>query len=141
MSIPRIIEGGKYSDERGNLFFNNNFDASEIKRIYFIENKDIDFIRGWTGHQIEQRWFSAVQGSFIIRLLKIDNWDNPNKEVEILEFELKSQQLNVLHIPKGFATAVQAKDDGSKLMVMADYSLGEVKDEYRFEINYFEKLK
>lgn len=141
MSIPKIIEGGKYSDERGNLFFNNNFDASEIKRIYFIENKDIDLVRGWTGHQIEQRWFSAVQGSFMIRLLKIDNWDNPNKEVEILEFELKSQQFNVLHIPKGFVTAIQAKDDGSKLLVMADYSLGELKDEYRFEINYFEKLK
>ncbi|MEN4761968.1 MULTISPECIES: WxcM-like domain-containing protein [unclassified Chryseobacterium] len=141
MNIPRIIEGGKHSDERGNLFFNNNFDASEIKRIYFIKNKDVSIIRGWTGHQIEQRWFSALQGNFTIRLVKIDNWDNPNKKTEILEFELNSQKFNILHIPKGFATAIQAREDNSKLMVMADYLLGEVNDEYRFEINYFEKLK
>ncbi|WP_326984840.1 WxcM-like domain-containing protein [Chryseobacterium sp. MYb264] len=141
MSFPKIIEGGKYSDERGDLFFNNNFNASEVKRIYFIENKNINSIRGWTGHEVEQRWFSTIQGSFVIRLVQVDNWNNPNKKAEILEFELSSQSFNILHVPRGFATAIQAKEDNSKLIVMADYLMGELKDEYRFEINYFEKLK
>lgn len=55
MNSPKIIEGGKYADERGNLFFNNKYDASAIKRIYCIENNNIDYIRGWTGHKTEQR--------------------------------------------------------------------------------------
>ncbi|MCS3531766.1 WxcM-like domain-containing protein [Chryseobacterium sp. JUb7] len=141
MEIPKIIKGGKYSDERGNLFFNNEFDASAIKRIYYIENTNIEFVRGWTGHQIEQRWFSAIQGSFNIKLIKIDNWEAPSKKSEILEFKLSSDTLNIIHIPKGYVTAIQAIEKGSKLLVMADYSLGEIVDVYRFPIDYFEKLK
>lgn len=138
--VPGIIEGGKHSDDRGSLLYNNNFDASQVKRIYCIENSNMEFIRGWTGHQIEQRWFSALQGSFIIRLIKIDNWETPSPESEILEFKLTSEQLNVLHIPKGYASAIQSEQNGSKLLVMADYSLGEVVDEHRFPIDYFKNI-
>ncbi|PWN70390.1 sugar epimerase [Chryseobacterium phosphatilyticum] len=140
MDKPTIFEGGEYSDERGNLFFNNNFDASEIKRIYCIENADTKFIRGWTGHKIEQRWFSALQGSFLIRLVKIDHWDAPSKNTEILEFKLNAGGLHILQIPKGYASAIQAIESQSRLLVMADHFLGEINDEYRFSIDYFENL-
>lgn len=137
---PAIFEGGKYSDERGNLFFNNNFDASEIKRMYCIENADTKFIRGWTGHKIEQRWFSALQGSFLIRLIPIDHWEKPSKTTQILEFKLKADGLHILHIPKGYASAIQSEEEPSRLLVMADHFLGEIDDEYRFPIDYFENL-
>lgn len=141
MEMPKIFEGGKYSDERGSLFFNNDFNLSEIKRMYCIENNDIDFIRGWTGHQVEQRWFSALQGRFTIKLIKIDNWETPSNNSEVLSFELFSENLNVLHVPKGYVSAIQSKEKGSKLMVMADYFLGEINDDFRFPIDYFENLK
>jgi dTDP-4-dehydrorhamnose 3,5-epimerase-like enzyme len=140
MNIPKIIEGEKYSDERGNLFFNNNFDASLIKRIYFIENNNIEYTRGWTGHQTEQRWFVASEGIFIIKLIKIDNWENPSKDLQILEFELNAEKLNVLHMPNGYASAIQAREKKSKLLVMVNYSLGEINDEYRFPSDYFENM-
>ncbi|GEJ46375.1 MULTISPECIES: WxcM-like domain-containing protein [unclassified Chryseobacterium] len=140
MSLPKVFKGGKYSDERGCLFFNNNFDASVIKRIYYIENTDLQFIRGWTGHKIEQRWFSALLGSFIIRLIKIDDWSVPSKGLEILEYQLDTDQLDVLHVPEGYASAIQAREKASKLLVMANYSLGEIDDDYRFPIDYFENL-
>ncbi|MCT2564648.1 WxcM-like domain-containing protein [Chryseobacterium herbae] len=140
MDIPEIFEGGKYSDERGSLTFNNNFNASEIKRMYCIENADTKFIRGWTGHKIEQRWFSVLQGHFLIRLIKIDNWEKPLKELSVLRFEIDSENLNVLHIPRGYASAIQAQKENSKLLVMADYSLGEIDDDYRFPIDYFENI-
>jgi len=140
MNTPEIFEGGKYSDTRGSLFFNNNFDASEIKRIYCIENTDLQFIRGWTGHKIEERWFSALQGSFTIKLIKIDDWVTPFKRSEILEYHLSAGKLDVLHIPSGFASAIQANEKDAKLLVMANYSLGEIDDDYRFPIDYFENL-
>lgn len=141
MEQPTIIKGKSHADNRGSLFFNNDFNASPIKRIYYIENKDTQFIRGWTGHKIEQRWFSATQGSFTIRLIKIDNWQKPSENLPVLEFELNSENIDILHVPKGYASAIQAKDEKSRLLVMADYSLGEITDDYRFPINYFENLK
>jgi dTDP-4-dehydrorhamnose 3,5-epimerase-like enzyme len=140
MSMPKIIEGGKHIDERGNLFFNNNFDASVVKRIYFIENSDVNLVRGWTGHKIEQRWLTVSHGNFIIKLAKIEDFENSKKEPEILEYELNSKNLNILHVSGGYASAIQAKEIGSRLLVMADYSLGEINDDYRFPIDYFENL-
>ncbi|KAB1230550.1 WxcM-like domain-containing protein [Chryseobacterium viscerum] len=140
MNTPEIFEGGKYTDERGKLLFNNNFDLSNIKRIYCIENTEVEFIRGWTGHKVEHRWFSALLGSFIIRLIKIDDWSAPSKELEILEYQLDADKLNVLHVPEGYVSAIQAKEKGAKLLVMANYSLGEIDDDYRFPIDYFENL-
>ena len=135
--IPKIIKGDCHSDFRGTLFYNNDFDASAIKRLYIIENQNTDFIRAWQGHKIEQRWFSAVQGSFKIKLIAIDNWQHPSKNLKAVEFILKSENLDILYVPKGFVSSIQSLEEGSKLLVMADYLLREVNDEYRFEADYF----
>jgi len=137
MIVPEIISGNKHSDDRGSLIYNNSFNAALVKRIYFIENRNISFVRGWQGHKIEQRWFSAVSGEFEISLIKIDNWQTPSKLLPQLKFLLDDQQFSVLHIPGGYITSIKALSDCSKLMVMSDYLLNEIEDEYRFEIDYF----
>lgn len=134
---PEIIPGGKHSDVRGTLFYNNQFDASSIKRFYMIENADVSFRRGWQGHKVEQRWFSAINGSFEIRLVRIDNWDNPMRDTKMYVFKLDSDSLDILHVPKGYVSCIQSKELDSKLLVMADYMLGEINDEYRFDVEYF----
>jgi dTDP-4-dehydrorhamnose 3,5-epimerase-like enzyme len=135
--IPTIIKGNYHTDDRGTILFNNEFTATEVKRIYFIENKDTEFVRAWQGHKIEQRWFSAVQGSFEIKLIEVDNWESPSKNSVIHSFILNANQLDVLHVPKGYISSIQALEANSRLLLMADYLLGEVKDEYRFEADYF----
>ncbi|MCO6146886.1 WxcM-like domain-containing protein [Flavobacterium sp. NRK1] len=134
---PQIIEGNIHSDQRGDLRYNNAFDATEVKRIYIIENKDTSLIRGWQGHKIEQRWFSALAGNFEIKLIKIDDWQNPSQELKPYVFLLDSNNLKVLHIPAGYVSSIKALDDNSKLLVMADYKIGEIQDEYRYDINHF----
>ena len=136
--VPKLIQGKSHEDERGILFYNNDFDASVIKRIYVIENQNTDLVRAWRGHEIEQRWFSAMMGSFKIELIAIDNWDRPARNLERLEFVLDSQKLDILHIPAGYVSSIQSLSEGSKLLVMADYSMGALKDDYRYEVNYFE---
>ena len=135
--IPKIIKGNSHTDARGTLFYNNDFDASAIKRIYVIENNGTDFIRAWQGHKIEQRWFSAMKGSFKIKLIKIDHWDQPSKNLEKLTFTVNAEKLDVLHVPKGYVSSIQSLEEGSKLLVMADHLLGEIKDEYRYDVDYF----
>ena len=134
---PRIIKGNSFSDSRGTLTYNNSFDASEIKRIYTLTNHEVIFKRGWQGHKIEQRWFSAISGSFQIKTAAIDNWEQPLKELEILSFNVYSKNLDVLHIPSGYITLITALEEDSKLLAMSDHFLGEVNDECRYDIDHF----
>ena len=129
--------GKKFEDERGIITFNNDFDASPIKRIYTIENKSLDFIRGWQGHKIEQRWFACMQGSFEIVVITIDDFENPSKDLIPEYFTLKTNNLDFLHIKSGCITAIKTKEENSKLLVFADYSINEIQDEYRFPLDYF----
>ena len=108
-----------------------------MKRVYFIENADLNFVRGWQGHKIEQRWFSVVQGSFKIRIREVDNWETPSKNLAEEIFVLEANTFDILYVPKGYITSLQALEKNSKLMAMSDYSVGEIQDEYRLDINYF----
>jgi dTDP-4-dehydrorhamnose 3,5-epimerase-like enzyme len=135
--LPQVIQGNAHSDDRGVLYYNNNFDASAVKRVYFIENRDTDFVRAWQGHKIEQRWFSVANGSFEIKLIKVDNWETPSVNLEQLVYTISSETLDVLHIPAGYISSIRALTADAKLLVMADYLLGEIKDEYRYDAGYF----
>lgn len=136
--VPQLIKGESHEDFRGGLVYNNNFEASAIKRIYVIKNKDSAIIRAWQGHKIEQRWFSVMKGSFKIELIAIEDWDRPNKKSERMEFVLRAKKLDVLHVPAGYVSSIQSLEEGSKLLVMADYLMGVNEDDYRFESDYFE---
>lgn len=135
--IPKVIRGNRHRDQRGTIRFNNDFSPAGVRRIYTIENTDTDFVRAWQGHRIEQRWFSAMSGSFKIKLIKIDDWELPSKDLSQIEFNLESENCDVLHVPKGFISSIQAREEHSKLLVFADYQLGEIQDEYRFPADYF----
>jgi len=132
-----LLKGEKYRDERGIITFNNNFDASAVKRIYTIANKTPEFIRGWQGHRIEQRWFAAIHGAFEISVIEIDDFQNPSKNLTVSKYQLTDNSLTYLHIPAGCVTAIQARYKDSKLLVLADYAMGEIQDEYRFPLDYF----
>ncbi|MBB5332743.1 WxcM-like domain-containing protein [Chryseobacterium koreense] len=132
-----LLKGSFHQDERGVITFNNDFDAAEIKRIYTMENRSPDFVRGWQGHKIEQRWFACVAGEFEISVIEIDDFENPSKDLMISKYILQDKALTFLHAPAGCVTAIQAKKEGSKLLVLADYGLGEIQDEYRFPLDYF----
>jgi len=140
ISNPNYFEGKKHQDERGIITYNNDFDASQVKRIYTIENSSTEYIRGWQGHKIEQRWFAAITGSFEISVIEVDCFEQPSSELEVRKFILKNDTLTYLHVPAGFITAIQSLEEKSKLLVLADQEIGEVKDEYRFSINHFKNL-
>lgn len=135
--LPQIIQGNAHTDDRGTLYYNNDFNASAVKRIYFIENRDTDFVRAWQGHKIEQRWFSAANGSFEIKLIKVDNWETPSLNLGQHIFTISAEKLDILHIPAGYISSIRALTDDAKLLVMADFGLGEIKDEYRYDAGYF----
>lgn len=134
--IPQLIEGGSFEDHRGRLDFVNDFDAAPIKRVYFSTNANTEFIRAWQGHKIESRWFMCVKGSFKVKLIKIEDYENPPVAPDIYEFILDEDKPNILYIPNSFVNGFQSLKDDSKLLIMSNFGLGEnPNDDFRFTLN------
>ncbi|WP_099364921.1 WxcM-like domain-containing protein [Sphingobacterium sp. 1.A.4] len=137
-----IIKGGEAKDFRGNIRFVNDFDMSLVKRFYIIKNSDIELIRGWRGHRVEQRWFYVLTGSFILNIIKIDDWNKPSSDLPIEKKIIRSQDMQIIHVPKGYATAFQAMEEGSELMVFADFGIENApNDNYLWAQDYFSNLR
>lgn len=134
--VPSLITGGNHEDERGKLEFYNNFDMSCIKRIYFTTHLCTEVVRAWQAHKIENRWFCCTKGSFKVKLVKIDNFNNPSDILEVLEFSLSDKNQQILYIPSGYANGFKALQEDSKLMIMSNYMLNEIEnDQVRFDEN------
>ena len=134
---PKIIKGGNFKDHRGELKFNNSFDLSPIKRFYSIIFRKNNEIRGWQGHKIEQRWFSAISGNFTIKLIKVDNWEKPGNDLDQFEYKLESNSLDVLYVPAGYLTCLISESSNSIILSMSDYSMDEINDNYKFSLKHF----
>ncbi|RZN84508.1 MAG: sugar epimerase [Winogradskyella sp.] len=133
---PQIIPGGIYKDNRGQLDFYNSFDMTPIKRVYFTKHYNTDTIRAWQGHIIESRWFICVSGSFIVKLVGIDDWENPSESLIAKEFVLDENKQEILYIPNRFANGFKALKKNSKLMILSDYGYNEIEnDQVRFDQN------
>lgn len=132
------IKGGIAKDLRGQIRFVNDFDMSLVKRFYIITNKDLELIRGWRAHRIEQRWFYVLSGSFMIKIIKVDNWENCSRDLPVEHIVMKSDEHQVLHLTKGYATAFQAIEPNSEILVFSDYGIeNAINDDYTYPLDYF----
>jgi dTDP-4-dehydrorhamnose 3,5-epimerase-like enzyme len=93
-------------------------------------------VRGWQGHKVEQRWLSAVSGSFEIEIVHTDFFEGSETLLKSSKFSLNALNLDILHIPPGYVTSIKALEMDSKLMLMSDYRLGEIEDEIRYPLHY-----
>ncbi len=133
-----LTGGGIAKDARGQIRFVNAFDMTQVKRFYLIQNADLEVIRGWRGHKIEQRWFYVVSGEFMARLVKIDDWKSPSPNLPVDEFLLSASEGQILHVPAGYATAFQATENNAELLVYADYPVDHAAlDDHLWPSNYF----
>jgi dTDP-4-dehydrorhamnose 3,5-epimerase-like enzyme len=129
---PFVIKGESHHDIRGCILFNNHFDLIDIRRFYEIENIRKDYIRGWKGHTIERRWFTATKGIIKINVVSFDI----NKKLyldNIFSFELNSNTKDVLFVPANYATSIIQITKNAKVLAMSDYLLNETFDELRWE--------
>jgi len=136
--MVEIIQGGRHLDGRGMLDYVNDFDMSQVKRMYFITHPDPSVKRGWRGHKLEQRWFFVVKGSFEINLVKIDNWTSPDRDLPIETYLLSADNPQVIHVPIGYASGFKALEPDSRFMVYADTGIEAAKlDDYQYPVDHF----
>jgi len=134
--IPRLIEGGIYTDDRGHISFVNDFKFDTVERFYIIENSEENPVRAWQGHKIDHKYFYCLQGVVKVHYVKIDNWESPSKNLKVESTILKAMESNVFHIPEGYANAIQSLETGSKLISFSTLPLGRAsEDDVRFDSN------
>jgi dTDP-4-dehydrorhamnose 3,5-epimerase len=134
----QIIEGARFEDHRGSVSFVNDFKFEGIERFYMITNSDEIPLRAWQGHKLDQKNFYCVAGSFKIGFVKIDNWENPSKNLKVGTVVLSCFESRVLHIPGGFANAIVALEKDSKLISFSTLPLNNVKeDDVRYPSDYW----
>lgn len=136
--IPKIIQGGNFSDHRGTISYVNDFSFAEIERFYIISNSDENPIRAWQGHKLDAKNFYCICGSFKIHFVKIDNWENPSKDLIIETMVVSVADSKIVHIPAGYANAIQSLEKDSKLISFSTLPLANVSDDdVRYESNYW----
>jgi len=122
-----LKKGSESSDERGIILHNNTFDFSPIRRSYIIENKDLNCLRGWKGHRIENRWFICVKGIIRVYITSIIDLQHKNKSYKY--FELNEKEMDVLFVPAGHATLIKQITANSRIMAFSDWLIGKSDDE------------
>lgn len=135
---PKIIQGGKFSDQRGTISYVNDFTFTDIERFYIISNSLENSIRAWQGHKLDAKNFYCLSGSFNIHFIKIDNWENPSKDLNIETVFMSESDSKIVHIPAGYANAIESLEENSKLISFSTLPLINVSDDdVRYPSDYW----
>ncbi|MBF4492894.1 WxcM-like domain-containing protein [Flavobacterium sp. MR2016-29] len=136
--IPKIIQGGNFSDHRGTISYVNDFSFKDIERFYIISNSDENPIRAWQGHKLDAKNFYCLSGSFKIHFVKVDNWENPSKDLIVETVLVSHTDSKMVHIPAGYANAIESLESNSKLISFSTLPLSNVsEDDVRYESGYW----
>ena len=134
---PILYQRSSNSDHRGTVSFTNELDLSKAVRTYKVTNKQIKTVRAWHGHQIEEKWIIVEEGEFLVCAVEIENFQNPNKEQKIFEFNMTPNE-GVLFIPKNYANGAMNLTANNTIRYFSSLPLEEsIDDDYRFESDFW----
>jgi len=135
---PKIIRGGTFSDERGFMRYVNDFNFEDVKRFYLIKHPDTSVVRAWQGHQFEKKYFYPITGSFVVAWVKIDDFENPSKDLKPEYYILSADISEIVSVPKGYANGLKALEPGSEIMVLSDMDLEQsVNEKIRYPADWW----
>jgi dTDP-4-dehydrorhamnose 3,5-epimerase-like enzyme len=136
---PRLLSGGCSADDRGRVYFANEFDPSECRRLYLVENFSPGTVRAWHAHRHERKWVTAVSGAALACCVEIDDWDSPSPDSEVHRFVLDAGQPSILAIPAGYANGAMSLTPDTKLLYLSDARLeASMEDDIRYPARHWD---
>lgn len=139
MSEPNLIKGSLSIDDRGQVSFVNGFNFAGVKRFYSVANHRQGFIRAWHAHKNEAKYVTVVKGAAIVCAVKIDNWENPSKDLPVQRFILSEKSPSVLFIPNGYANGFMNLKEDTQLMFFSTKTVEESQgDDFRYDAHYWD---
>ena len=134
---PIIFESKSNSDHRGTVSFTNDLNLNKVVRTYKVINKQARTVRAWHGHKIEEKWISVEDGEFLVCAVKVEDFENPNKDQEVFKFNM-SPDSGILYIPKNFANGAMNLTENNAVRYYSSLPLEEsIDDDYRFESDFW----
>jgi len=122
-----LISGGVAVDDRGSVRFVNDFDFSDVKRFYQVDNHRAGFIRAWHGHKKEGKYVYVPKGSALIGAVKMEG------EEEARKYTLSEQHPKILWIPPGYANGFMSLTNDAIIQFFSTSSLEDsLNDDIRF---------
>lgn len=129
-----LILGGCAIDERGLLKFVNDFNFSDVKRFYQVENHSKNFIRAWHGHLKEGKYVYVVRGAILLGVVPMPQSDSCAGQGEPKRFILSSEKPSILYIPPNHANGFMTLTDDAIVQFFSTSSLSESSsDDIRFD--------
>jgi dTDP-4-dehydrorhamnose 3,5-epimerase-like enzyme len=136
---PRLIAGGVATDDRGRVYFANDFDLGPCRRFYFVENFSPGTVRAWHAHRHERKWVLAVSGAALACCVEIDDWETPSTDSEVHRFVLDAATPSVLAVPPGYANGAMSLAPKTKLLYFSDKPLEtSMEDDVRFPARHWD---
>jgi dTDP-4-dehydrorhamnose 3,5-epimerase len=122
----KIINGGLSVDDRGSVTFVNDFDFSDVKRFYVVENHRAGFIRAWHGHKKEGKYVFVVKGTALVGAVDMSS-DAPGKYI------LSDRNPKILYIPPGHANGFKTLEEDTRIIFYSTSTLQDsLGDDIRF---------
>jgi dTDP-4-dehydrorhamnose 3,5-epimerase-like enzyme len=138
-TAPYMIEGGLAVDDRGTVTFARDFSLAGVKRFFLVSNHRAGFIRAWHAHKTEALFVMTVQGTSVIGAVKIDDWENPSKDLPVSKFVLSEYKPAMVYIPAGYASGLMSLTAGAKVLVFSNVTLEESRAGHvRFDAHYWD---
>lgn len=138
MNEITILKGDLIVDDRGDVRFVNDFDFSNVKRFYIVKNHTSQFIRAWHGHKKEGKYVSVVKGVALVCSVKIDNWENPSRNLPINRIVLSEHKPTVMYIPPGHANGFMSLTNDTTLIFYSTSKLQDsLNDDFRYDSKYW----
>lgn len=135
----RLIRGGLATDDRGEVGFVNEFDFAGVKRFYMVSNHRQGFIRAWHAHRKEGKYVLVVKGAALVCGVKIDNWDQPSKDLQVHRHVLSERSPSALYLPPGYANGFMSLTDDAKLLFFSTTTLEDsLGDDIRYDARYWD---
>ena len=134
MDEIKVVEGEIFTDHRGRISSLNDFRFDGVQRCYTIYHPDTSVIRGWHGHKYEKKWFYCLKGSFTLALVRIDNWEHPDQNLQPAIYHLSDKKSEIICVPEGYANCLKAREPDSLLLVYSGKILSEaLLDSWRYD--------
>lgn len=137
--VPELIAGGCAADDRGRVYFANELDLRDCRRLYVTENFSTGTVRAWHAHRHERKWVLALTGAALACCVRVDDWERPSPDAEVHRFTLDAANPAVLAIPAGYANGAMSLLAGTKLLFLSDATIdASLADDVRFPARYWD---